>query len=531
MSHPDAALTPRPESFHARPMEQPPHSFDRIAPAAVKLGSSQGHDEAGASPTRWLPLLALATLICVALAVIFILPRWQAGHKDPSASISATSANTPAVAATPAPPPPSATADTASEEERKAARSAAQDLLEQVRELDKSLKGMGVESWAAADYRGAAELLAAGERAYQTLDYPGARAGYQAALAQFEALVQKADTVFTQSMTQGNQALLDGNGSAAGTAFHTALLIRPDDAGARKGAERAGRVDKVMELIRTGEERARGGDLAAAAAAYQQARDLDPDSVQAQERLQSARRELGAQSYRAAMSAGFAALGAGQLGAARGHFTDALRLQPGAPEATDALRQTETRLTSTAIEQHLTAARVAEQSETWGTAVAEYEAALKLDPNLLAARDGISTAADRRDLDRQLTQAIARPDRLADDTVDEETTTLLTRAGSVPSPGTKMKQQIAVLSTLQQESRTRVAVTLVSDGATEVTVYRVARLGRFTSKEVPLRPGRYVATGARAGFRDVRIEFTVAATGIGTPVQVQCTERIGGVSD
>ena len=524
---------PRPESFRARPMEQQPHSFDRIAPAPVKLGNSQGHDaaavKAGARQTRWLPLLALATLICVALSVIFILPRWQAGHRESPTPVSISAADARAVAATPAAAPNAATTDAASEEDRKAARSAAQDLLEQVRELDQSLKGMGVETWAPADYRSAADQLAAGERAYQALDYPGAHAGYQAALAQYEALVQKADTVFTQSMMQGNQALLDGNGNAAGAAFQTALLIRPDDAGARKGAERAGKVDQVMDLIRTGDERTRAGELAAAVAAYQQARDLDPDSAAAQERLQSARRELGAQSYRAAMSAGFAALGAGQLTAARGHFTEALRLQPGAPEATDALRQTETRLTSAEIEQHLAAARAAEQSEEWGTAVTEYEAALKMDLNLLAAREGISTAADRRDLGQQLAQAIARPDRLADDNVDEETTALLARAGSVTSPGTKLKQQIAVLSTLQQESRTRVAVTLVSDGATEVTVYRVARLGRFTSKEVLLRPGRYVATGARAGFRDVRVEFTVAATGTGTPVQVKCTEQIGGV--
>jgi tetratricopeptide (TPR) repeat protein len=477
-------------------------------------------------------MLALAALVCTALAVIFILPRWQAGRQTVSMPTATIPANTTAAAATsPAPAPaPARAADAATEAERQAARSAAQDLLEQIRELDKNLKAIAVETWAAADYQSAAGQLAAAEHAYQSLDYPVARAGYQAALEQFEALMQKSDTVFAESMARGKQALIDGNSSAAGAAFQTALLIRPDDADARKGAERAGKIDHVMALIRTGEERAHAGELAAAAAAYQQARDLDPDSALAQERLQSARRELGALAYRAAMSAGFAALDAGQPGAARGHFTEALRLQPGAPEAADALRQTETRLTSTEIEQHLANARAAEQSEDWSRAVTEYEAALKLDPNLQAASAGISAASARRDLDQQLAQAIARPERLADENVDAETTALLARAANVPSPGAKLKQQMAVLSALQQESRTPVAVTLISDGATEVTVYRVGRLGRFTSKEMSLRPGHYVVTGARSGYRDVRVEFAVTTTGAGAPVQVQCTQPIGTVN-
>jgi len=512
-------------------MEQQPHSFDRIAPAPVSLGGNEKTDAApeasGARLTRWLPMLALAALGCIALAVIFILPRWQAGHSAVPAPIPAPPANSVSAPATLPSAAPVAAVDPAAEAERIAARSAAQDLLEQLRELEKNLKDIGVETWAAADYRSAADQRAAGERAYNALDYPAAQAGYQAALAQFEALVQKAETVFAENMARGNKALQDGDGSAAGAAFQTALLIRPDDAGARKGAERAGKVDQLMGLIHAGEERARAGDLSAAAAAYQQAHDLDPDSALAQERLQSARRELGAQAYRAAMSAGFAALGAGQLVAARGHFTEALRLQPGAPEAADALRQTQTRLTSTEIEQRLANARVAEQSEDWGRAVTEYEAALKLDANLLTARNGMDAATARRDLDQQLRQAIAQPERLADDNVNEETTALLARAGSVPSPGAKLKQQMVVLAALQQESRTPVAVTLVSDGATDVTVYRVGRLGNFTSREIPLRPGRYVVTGARAGYRDVRVEFTVTAAGAGAPVQVQCTEQIG----
>jgi hypothetical protein len=217
----------------------------------------------------------------------------------------------------------------------------------------------------------------------------------------------------------------------------------------------------------------------------------------------------------------------GQTATARGHFAEALRIRPGAPEAQDALRQAETRLTSAAIERSLAAAAAAEQSEEWGVAVREYETALKLDTNLLAARAGLETATSRRDLDLQLTQAIARPERLADDAVHVETTDLLTRVARVPAPGPRLRQQAAVLDRLLQESRMPIPVMLTSDGETDVTVYRLGNLGRFTGKEITLRPGRHVIIGTRAGFRDVRVEVTLAAGAAPPPVDIRCTESIG----
>ena len=61
------------------------------------------------------------------------------------------------------------------------------------------------------------------------------------------------------------------------------------------------------------------------------------------------------------------------------------------------------------------------------------------------------------------------------------------------------------------------AVRLTSDGATEVTLYRVGDQGRFTDRQLQLLPGRYIAVGARRGYRDVRVEFEVTP---GQPVTV-----------
>ena len=68
-------------------------------------------------------------------------------------------------------------------------------------------------------------------------------------------------------------------------------------------------------------------------------------------------------------------------------------------------------------------------------------------------------------------------------------------------------------------------MSLRSDGATEVTVYKVARLGLFEERQLELRPGQYTAVGTRRGFRDVRVVFTVSPDNV-TPVFVACSETI-----
>ena len=67
---------------------------------------------------------------------------------------------------------------------------------------------------------------------------------------------------------------------------------------------------------------------------------------------------------------------------------------------------------------------------------------------------------------------------------------------------------------------------LVSDSATTVSVFQIGRLGSFSTHELNLLPGVYVATGSRPGYRDVRLEFRVAPEVEMKPIIVQCEEQI-----
>ncbi|NBU24181.1 MAG: hypothetical protein EBS39_00870 [Gammaproteobacteria bacterium] len=67
---------------------------------------------------------------------------------------------------------------------------------------------------------------------------------------------------------------------------------------------------------------------------------------------------------------------------------------------------------------------------------------------------------------------------------------------------------------------------LESDGLTQVTLQRWGAVGAFTRKELRLKPGRYVAIGTRAGYRDVRREFTLSPGAAAPVIVVRCTEAV-----
>ena len=71
-----------------------------------------------------------------------------------------------------------------------------------------------------------------------------------------------------------------------------------------------------------------------------------------------------------------------------------------------------------------------------------------------------------------------------------------------------------------------VRLALQSDSVTEVTIYRVGKLGAFERREMDLLPGKYTVVGTRAGFRDVRRDLTILPGQAPAPVVIRCEDPI-----
>ena len=170
--------------------------------------------------------------------------------------------------------------------------------------------------------------------------------------------------------------------------------------------------------------------------------------------------------------------------------------------------------------------RAAEHEERWADAVAAYREALKTDPTLREAQEGVERSEPRAMLGAQLQAFIDRPDRLYSQAGRAAARSALDQVASVGASGPRLQEQVARVDELLRQAETPVRVALASDNVTDVQVYRVGKLGLFESRELELMPGRYTVVGTRQGYRDVRKEINLLPGAAPPVVTIRCEEPI-----
>jgi hypothetical protein len=267
-------------------------------------------------------------------------------------------------------------------------------------------------------------------------------------------------------------------------------------------------------------------ELEGAKLAYEKALELDSSWEPATVALARVRKNISKMSFDSRMTEGLEALVNGDYLTARAAFNAAKGMSPNSREPVDGLLQVDQELRLTRIRTMEGEASDLEANEQWESAVATYQALLEVDSDLQFAQQGVGRAKLRAALHRQLNDFIVDPDALSDPVIMQRATKMLLDVSRMQAVGPRLDDQKKELSILLKRAATPLAVQMISDNVTEVSVYKVGKLGRFMAHELNLRPGNYVAVGVRFGFRDVRLEFRVAPDIELQPIVVQCEEPI-----
>ena len=405
-------------------------------------------------------------------------------------------------------------------------RRAVEDLISRLLDLQDDLESRAVERWGADRLAAARTLAARGDDAFLEERFDDARERYQEAVSALEDLKGTAGDAYESALQRGLDAIEAGLSDEARDAYELALSIRPDSRAARRGLERADVLDDVLAAVRDGERHLAAGELEDARDRFEAALELDAQTAAAREGRAEARNRIVTRDFNAALSRGYGALASGRLDTARDAFRDALRLRSGSSEAEEGLLLVEQASTDRRIEALRQEAAALLEDEQWAEAAKRYDEALELDGALSFARQGRSKARRLAALEERVLDTLAQPDRLSEDAVLADARSLLRELRAVENPRPGFSARIDELDELLEVASEPVTVRLRSDGATEVTILRVARLGSFEERRIELRPGVYTATGSRPGYRDVRLEFRVAADGSGNPVVIRTEERI-----
>ena len=389
-----------------------------------------------------------------------------------------------------------------------------------------TLERRSVHRWAGVQFKRAQEFYAAGDKAYLERDYRAAETSYLDAIAVVEPLFEQIEPEFQKALTGAQNAFAAGDRPEALRLYELAVAITPNSPVARAGYERTKNLQSVLQLVDQGLSYEQDLELEAAETSFRQAVTIDPlwePAVDGLARVQKTRIQM---EFDQRMSEGLGALATGDYLAARAAFRMAERLIPESPEPSDGLLQVDQGLRLDNISVLEQEAHSLQQDEHWEAVATTYEEILRIDGNLSFAIDGLAHAREMSALHEKLDEYLGDPDKLSAPSVMKKATMLVVDITRMQEIGARLAAQRDELSRLLKRAVTPVPVALVSDNLTNVSVYKVGNLGNFTSRELTLRPGTYVAVGVRPGFRDVRLEFRVAPEIEMQPVIVRCEEQI-----
>lgn len=516
--------------MRSAPEVEPPGEFQRIAPrlpahAADAVPSRLVPSDASSRVSARTFLLGLVALLILGGLAFWLLPPLLAPPAQTARQGDPTASPVPAPAPATKQATPPATADF-DDPELLRARAAAQEARAEYEKQNAQLVSAGVTRWAQAQQIQARQQSETGATTFAAKDFAKAKVAYEAAAAIGSQLVAEIPLRLAAALAAGNQALDAGDKLAAQNAFELALVLEPGNSRAQRGLERTGRLDAVRAKLETAARLEQVGDLAGARTAWNEALALDADTQSARDALARLDAQAADAEFRRVLGEAIAALDRGQLDIAEARLGRARALRgrdPAVQQAAARLAEARKSLRLAALNRE---ASTQVQAEDWAGAVASYQAALQLEPNIGFARDGLAQAEPRALLAKRLQNLIARPERLSDVAVAAEARQLLAQARAVPESGPRLASQIASVERALAQSATPVAVELVSDQQTEVTIYKVGALGRFSTHRTQLKPGHYVAVGTRAGYRDVRKELEVPPGTSTLRFDIRCEEAL-----
>lgn len=485
--------------------------------------------------------LWVASLLLAALFVVFILPQLISGPAKDS-EIDTDTDNTPLPTATVQNDlAPSLIA------EKTRYRQQSQTLLASVLALRDTLLDQSIERWAQPQFSRALTLVDEGDNQYSFGKYNQSITSYQRALEQLQTLEQLATVTLEKSLIDATEAIARAEPddiALVSAALALALAIAPSDDRVQKLDQQAIDFSDLVAALARGDLASAKGHHQRAKEHYAQALAIIPDHQRAQRALNRTQVEIDQNNFVALMSDGYDALNNNDFDAALENFTRARGIYGShsmAPSAADApslaaeknlnsvaqaIAQLDNRRSQYRVNQQITIAEGLEKQEQWQQAQTIYQNLLATDASLIDIKARLVQVRVRAELDQQITSILNDPLRLANQRAYIDAQTILNSARGIKRPQEKLQRQIEQLIAVIERARVAIDVPVISDNQTEVTVYRVAKLGTFKEMRVQLVPGRYIIVGTRQGYRDVRVELIVEATGEIQPLDISCTEQI-----
>ena len=392
-----------------------------------------------------------------------------------------------------------------------------------------ALEDLGLALWDPNALAQINQEAMAADDAYRAGEAQTALALYTQLLATVTELEAGLPDRRAENLAQAQQALSEADDRNALKFWEIAAQLNPQKVEVQSTWQAVQQIPTISALMSEADIAERAGQVEAANTILREATALFPDWAPSQKAATRIQQILIRKQFQSSMSLGFTALSEGSYDAAIRAFERATSIDPNASAAQDGLEQVRQAQLKEQIQALFIEAQEAETQGRWLDAKAAYEAARSLAPNLTDLTARIETIAARIALAAALTQILADPARLQSDTELNQARDLAITISQLPPPVGDLQASLPVLTRMLSHARRALTLTLTSDGQTTVTVLRLGqdgRLGQIMETKLTLFPGRYVVTGSRRGYKDVRHELTLSSDTPNPTLTVVCDEPI-----
>ncbi len=477
----------------------------------------------------WIALASGAVLLGL---VVFVLPQFAPKPQIPSSSDAST-----AVSAAPAASMSSAARSQESVSERSPfaeaqlakVRRSAQEVLQSLLETQSRLESRGVDQWAEDGFTAASAIAVEGDALYRAQKFDEAEALYQQALDALNALEASLSDEIDSRLALLLEAIESGDEATADAIAPLLQQMAPDSDAVFDAVERVPLMPEITNLETSAKASFEQGGFSDAVSQIAEALRVDPAHQRLADVLRQYTVALTNQRFEDAMTQGFALLSASDFASARTSFQSARRILPAADGPSAALAQLEEAETLSRLNALLGRAADLSAQEQWAEVVAVLEKALAIDASLVEASDGLEKARPLAELFAKLDTIVEKQARLVDPVVLSEAQLSLSEAETAlatnPQASPLLEERVIAVRSAVATASTPLPVLITSDGLTEITIKRVARLGAVSSRTVSLRPGQYQLLGSRDGYRDVLITANISATS-DNRIDLRCEEAI-----
>lgn len=229
------------------------------------------------------------------------------------------------------------------------------------------------------------------------------------------------------------------------------------------------------------------------------------------------------QSFNALMSRGLEDLDASRWQSAHDSFEAALKLSPHSVVAKESLDQARAHITKTNLATLLETLSNQESAEQWEemlqtlAAIEQWSASEEIEASKLRVKHLLST-------ETQLTEAISKASTPMSKQVRSEIQALIASTEELDIHD-RISLQRSLLKEEFDRNTKRVSITVISDGETNVLIRPGQTLGKFSKVTLSVYPGTYDFIGRRKGYHETREAITIEPDSSEVEVRIVCDVR------